>query len=182
MALQAHHDSMHADTGATSEDSAREMWAAFLAARPGLAPPGATWSAWHFCDNQPDADSLADLVLAGRKRATASARWSYEAENEPLPQVGELSVITDWRGTARCVIRTSLVEVVAFADVGDEFAAAEGEGDGSLAYWREAHLAAFGRELAGSGRSPGPDMPVVCERFEVVFPVVDGPASPARDA
>ena len=99
-----------------------------------------------------------------------------------LPQVGDLSVITDWTGTARCVIRTSLVEVVAFADVGDEFAAAEGEGDGSLAYWREAHLAAFGRELAGSGRSPGPDMPVVCERFEVVFPVVDGPASPERDA
>ena len=31
--------------------------------------------------------------------------------------------------------------------------------------------AAFSRELEGTGRSPRPDMPVVCERFEVVFPV-----------
>ena len=182
MAFQAHHDSIQAETGTTPEDSVEEMWAAFLAARPGLAPPGATWSAWHFCDNPPDADKLADLVLAGRKRATASALWSYEAEDEPMPQVGDLSVITDWMGRARCVIRTSLVEVVAFADVGDDFAAAEGEGDGSLEFWREAHLAAFGRELEALDRSPSPDMPVVCERFEVVFPVVDGPASPGRDA
>ena len=182
MAFQAHLDSIQAKTGKTPEDSVEEMWAAFLTARPGLAPPGATYSSWHFCDNQPDADELADLVLAGRKGATASALWSYEAENEPLPQVGDLSVITDWTGLARCVIRTSLVEVVAFAAVGEEFAAVEGEGDGSLEYWREAHRAAFGRELAGSDRSPGPDMPVVCERFEVVFPLVDDPASPGPDA
>ena len=52
----------------------------------------------------------------------------------------------------------------------EEFAAAEGEGDGSLAYWRDAHWAAFSREFAAAGRSPSPDMPVVCERFEVVFP------------
>ena len=161
--------------------SVEEMWAAFLAARPELAPPGAAYSAWHFCDNQADADELADLVLAGLKRATAGALWSYEAEEEPLPRVGDLSVITGWSGEARCVIRTSLVEVLAFADVGVEFAAAEGEGDGSLAYWREAHWVAFGRELEGSDRSPAPDMPVVCERFEVVFPLVDGPASPGPD-
>ena len=65
-------------------------------------------------------------------------------------------MITDWTGLARCVIRTSLVEVVAFADVGEEFAAAEGEGDGSLEYWREAHRAAFGRELAGVRSVAGP--------------------------
>ena len=135
----------------------------------------ATHSAWHFCDNQADADELAELVLTGRKRATASALWSYEAEHEPLPRVGDFSVITDWSGNARCVIRTTAVEVVAFAAVSAEFAAAEGEGDGSLEQWREAHWAAFGRELAPSGRTPEPDMPVVCERFDVVFRAAASP-------
>jgi uncharacterized protein YhfF len=48
--------------------------------------------------------------------------------------------------------------------------------------WREAHRAAFDRELPGSDRFTGPDMPVVRERFEVVFPLVDGPSSPGPDA
>ena len=150
--------------------SVEELWAAFLAARPDIAGPEDAYSAWHFCDNQADADELAELVLAGRKRATAGALWSYEAEDEPVPQAGDFSVVTDWSGAARCVIRTVSVEVVAFDAVGEEFAAAEGEGDGSLAFWRKAHWAAFSRELEGSGRSPQPDTPVVCERFEVVFP------------
>jgi uncharacterized protein YhfF len=152
--------------------SVEELWAAFLEARPDLAgpetPPAA---AWHFCDNQADADELAELVLAGRKRATAGALWSYEAENEPLPRPGDFSVITDWDGAAVCVIRTTGVEVVPFDEVTADFAATEGEGDASLAFWREAHWAAFSRELEDSERSPQPDMPVVCERFEVVYPV-----------
>jgi uncharacterized protein YhfF len=149
--------------------SVEELWAAFLAARPDVVGPGDTFSAWHFCDNQADADALADLAVTGRKRATAGALWSYEAEGEPLPRVGDFSVITDWSGAARCVIRTTAVEVVPFDDVTEEFAATEGEGDGSLAFWRAAHWAAFSRELEGFGRSPQPDMPVVCERFEVAY-------------
>jgi uncharacterized protein YhfF len=150
--------------------SPEELWAAFLAARPDVVGPEHTFSAWHFCDNQADADELAQLVLDGPKRATAGALWSYEAEQEPLPQAGDFSVVTDWVGAARCVIRTTAVAVVVFDQVGEEFAAAEGEGDGSLAFWRDAHWAAFSREFEEAGRSPSLDMPVVCERFEVVFP------------
>ncbi|HEY6510735.1 MAG TPA: ASCH domain-containing protein, partial [Burkholderiaceae bacterium] len=50
-----------------------------------------------------------------------------------------------------------------------EFAATEGEGDGSLAFWRQAHAEYFARECAGIGRTPNGDMPVVCERFAVVY-------------
>jgi uncharacterized protein YhfF len=147
------------------------MWSAFLAARPELAGPDATYTSWHFCDNKADADELAQLVLAGRKHATAAAVWSYELEGEPVPKPGDFSVITYWNGKACCVIRTFDVHVVAFDMVSEDFAAAEGEGDGTLAFWRRVHWAAFEREFAGTGRTPVPDMPVACERFEVVFPL-----------
>jgi|GEM_PF-2082915 len=82
--------------------SPEELWALCLAVRPDVVGPEAAYWAWHFCDNQADADELAELVVAGFKRATAGALWSYEAEDEPLPQIGDLSVITDWSGAARC--------------------------------------------------------------------------------
>lgn len=148
--------------------SIEAMWAAFEAAHPELAE-GAEYSAWHFCDNKSDADELAELVVAGVKRATAGALWSYEDEDEALPQVGDCSVITDWDGNARCIIRTTAVEIVPFEAVSEEFAAIEGEGDGSLEYWRRAHWAAFTREFAGTDHAVSSSMPVVCEWFDLVF-------------
>ena len=152
----------------TGADSVEEMWAAFVSTCPETAASAASYSAWHFSDDKPSAGELAELVRSGRKRATAGSLWAYELENEPLPRVGDFSVITDWEGQARCVIRTTSVEVVPFAAVTAEFAATEGEGDGSLEHWREAHWAFFTRELLGTGKEPQPSMPVVCERFEVV--------------
>lgn len=152
-----------------------QMWAAFALACPDDASATDAYDAWHFCDNRADADELAELVVRGVKRATAAAMWSYEAENEPLPQVGDYSVITDWEGVAHCVIRATSVEIVPFDQVSEEFAAAEGEGDGSLRFWREVHWDAFGREFAELGIELQPDMPVVCQRFEVVFPPTQPP-------
>lgn len=56
------------------------------------------------------------------------------------------------------------------------YAAREGEGDGSLAYWRESHWAFFSRECARIGREPAPDMPVVCAEFELLAVVDEDPA------
>jgi len=150
--------------------SVHEMWDAFVVAHPGAASHSSRYTAWHFCDNQPDADELAELVLAGRKQATAGALWAYEDEGEELPLVGDYSVITDWNGTAQCVIQATTVEVVPFDEVSAEFAAREGEGDGSLEYWKDVHGAAFAREFEGTERIPSSDMPVVCQEFRVVFP------------
>jgi uncharacterized protein YhfF len=58
--------------------------------------------------------------------------------------------------------------VLPFDDVTAEFAAIEGEGDGSLAYWREAHIDFFTRECQRLGRTFDLRMPVVCEQFRVV--------------
>ena len=146
----------------------REFWDTF-AQTQAVDPTPRFLEAFYFDDNEPSANELAKLVFDGRKRATAALLWAYESEKKRIPEVGDISIVTDFSGFEVCVIETTQVDIVAFSGVSDEFAAVEGEGDGSLAYWRSAHEAFFGRECQRIGRKPEPNMPVVCERFQVVF-------------
>ncbi len=127
------------------------------------------YEAFHFDDNESSANELARLVLAGTKRATAGLVWSFETANKPLPRPRDLSVVTDWQRKPLCIIETKTVAIVPFEEVSEEFAATEGEGDGSLRYWRQGHWAYFGRECKRIGREPSLRMPVVCEHFEVIY-------------
>lgn len=120
----------------------------------------------HFCDNETDADACADLVLAGIKRATASAFASYQADGEPVPASGKLTIITNWAGEAKALICTRTVTICRFGDVSPEFAALEGEGDGTLAWWRESHRDFWERSLPI--HTIDDDLLVVCEEFELV--------------
>lgn len=133
--------------------------------------------AWSFGVDEEQADELLDLVLAGKKTATASARWDYEAEGEQLPTSGELSIILDGRGEPRALVRTVDVRLVPFAQVDEAHAYAEGEGDRSLAHWRAEHQRFF-TEHRSHDKPFSDDMPVVLERFEVLVPVTLRPGSP----
>jgi len=146
----------------------RAFWSAFAASAPADAV-SRFYEVFHFDDNERSANGLADLVLSGAKRATAGLVWVFEAKGRPIPKPGDLSVVTRWDGQPVCVIETRRVEIRPYDEVDADFAATEGEGDGSLRYWREAHWRFFTRECQRIGRTMDPKMPVVCERFEVVY-------------
>ena len=145
-----------------------EFWNTFAASVGGVQETR-FYEVFSFGDSEELANSLAELVLQGIKRATAGAVWSFEAEGKGLPVRGDLSVVTDWSGKPLCIIETQSVEVVPFSEVSSEFAATEGEGDGSLAFWRKAHREFFTRECVQAGREFSESMLVACERFEVVY-------------
>ena len=140
------------------------MWAEFASGR-GL--DDTPYEAWAYGG---DADALARLTLAGKKTATSSALPLYRLEGAPLPEAGDYSVILDSRNQAVCVIRTERVAVVPYRDVTADHARREGEGDCSLAFWRQVHEAFFTEELAGAGLRFTPELPVVCEEFRRVWP------------
>lgn len=116
------------------------------------------------------ADELAALVLAGKKRATASLPVECTALNEPLPKVGDLSIILDGKGTPVGIIERTSVDLVPFQSVSEEFAACEGEGDGSLEYWREAHTWYFNSVCSRLGGRLEQGTPILCQRFRLVWP------------
>lgn len=143
-----------------------EFWDAAREAKPGL--PDAVPEAWAFGATPEVADELLALVLAGTKTATASSLWDYEATGDQVPQAGEFSVVLDGAGEPRAVIETLAARIRPFGEVDAEHAYAEGEGDRSLAYWREVHER-FWRNHSENPRGFEPDMPVVCERFRLVY-------------
>ncbi len=151
-------------------DSVEVMWKNYLnSIKEDPDTTDKSYTAWHFCNNKNDADELSELVLLGVKRATASLHILYEYEKEDLPQIGNHSIITDWDGIARCIIKTSKIDIVPFNDVSEEFASIEGEGDKSLEYWRKAHWKFFSEEAEKLGLKADEEMLVVCEEFEVVY-------------
>jgi uncharacterized protein YhfF len=114
------------------------------------------------------ADALLALVLDGTKTATAGALWDYEHEGETLPKVGELAILLDGAQRPRALIEVTQVEVVPYDEVSEEHARLEGEGDLSLAYWREVHEQFFA-EVATHGRGFVVTMPVVVQTFRVLY-------------
>lgn len=128
-----------------------------------LAPPK---DVCKFGDNPALADELLGLLLQGKKTSTTT--W-------PIPEtlhwgVGDLSVILDGRGDPRAIIRTTSFVRCRFGDVAEDFALAEGEGD--YEQWREGHIRYFKRVEGGKGFSE--EVEVLCEWFEVVYPVLHG--------
>jgi uncharacterized protein YhfF len=124
--------------------------------------------AWSFGATPEQADGLLALVLDGTKTATASALWEFESEGEALPEPGTLSIVLDGAGHPRALIETTEVVVVPFDEVDEEHAFLEGEGDRSLGHWREVHERFF-TDHADHGRGFATDLPVVLERFRVLY-------------
>ncbi|UCG25157.1 MAG: ASCH domain-containing protein [Chloroflexota bacterium] len=151
-------------------DTIAAFWSSYLESR-GQSPEdaGGPPEAWGFGDSPEMADDLGRLVVNGIKTATCSLLWEYEADGETLPAEGDLSIILDGSGRPLCLIETTEVRTRAYDEVDAQFAYDEGEGDRSLAYWRDAHWRYFSRLCQTVGRTPSHSMPLVYERFMVVY-------------
>jgi uncharacterized protein YhfF len=147
-----------------------ELWQEYVESLAEGVVPANNYTAWHFCDNEPCANDLLKLVLDGRKVATCTALWLCQLSGETLPSIGDISIITNWTGDAKCIIRTTDVTIKPFDKVDDHFAALEGEGNQSLKHWREVHWDYFDRQLSQYGKKSESKMPIVCEIFEVIYP------------
>jgi uncharacterized protein YhfF len=125
--------------------------------------------AFAFGDNKEMADHLAQLVVEGQKQATTSAYELMAIDKDPLPKVGEYSIILNGNDEPVAVIKTIKVDIMHFNEVTSEYAEIEGEGDKSLEYWRKAHIDFFTREYKQYGKTFNENDKVVCEQFECIY-------------
>jgi uncharacterized protein YhfF len=116
-----------------------------------------------------DAREIAPLVLSGTKTATGSVLRSYEADKRRLPAVGDRWIVTVDRDTPVCIIETTDVQIIPFDEVSADYAWEGGEGDRSLATWREIYWEYITTEYQRLGLEPSAKAPLVMERFHVIY-------------
>jgi uncharacterized protein YhfF len=134
----------------------------------GVVLPAGNVRVDHYGDSPELSRLLLDIIRSGQKRAGTGLLWSHEHESEPLPQVGDIEIVLTHDDRPSVITRVTRVEVLPYREVSAEYAAIEGEGDGSLEFWRKAHWAYFSRVCATIGKVPTEDMLVVCGVFEVL--------------
>lgn len=149
--------------------SIEDYWRAFLASDPDAATD-IPFQVWYFGNSEEMARKLGDLVLAGKKTATASLLDNNHLQPEKAPVEGGYSVVTDFGGEPICVIQTTEVRHIPFHEVDAQFAFDEGEDDRTLESWRRGHMEYFTREAAELGFNFDERSIVCCERFRLLFP------------
>ena len=153
-----------------TEETVKAYWQKFLSTLPIDSPyHSKTYIAEGWGDSPAMADELGTLIAQGIKTGTCSAVWDWEAEGNPIPETGLVTIVLDGRGEPLCIVETFEVTIRKYNEVDADFARSEGEGDLSLEYWREAHRNFFSRTLPKIGREFSEDMPLVCERFRVIY-------------
>jgi len=120
------------------------------------------------------ADELADLILAGVKRAHATLLRDFQKDLEPLPQIGDHLVVLDGAGQPQAIVRCTHVELRRFNEIDDAFAFDAGEGDLTLRWWLTAHRQDFAERAEQEGFDVDEKVELVLEYFERVWP----PAEP----
>jgi uncharacterized protein YhfF len=153
-----------------NKDSLETYWQKFLSTLPADSPyQSKSYTAEGWGDGPEMADELGGLIAQGTKTGTCSALWEWETEGNLIPEVGLVTIVLDGKGEPLCIVETTEVFIRKYNEVDADFARAEGEGDLSLEYWREAHRNFFSRTLPKIGKEFSEDMPLVCEMFRVIY-------------
>lgn len=122
-----------------------------------------------FGDSPELAEELGQLIYQGVKTATCASLWEHEAEGLPIPVVGQYDIVLDGLDRPLAITEMTEVTIRPYDEVDAAFVFEEGEGDRSLESWRDGHWRFFSRVLAKIGRQPDQKMPLICQRFRVVF-------------
>lgn len=109
---------------------------------------------------------LINHVIKGNKRATAGLKDEYIKESEPIEHVGEKLAMVDNEMNHVATLVVTRVEQCRFAEVPDEFALAEAEGDLNAADFRLSHWNSFRKQ----GINVDGDTQMVLIYFDLLLP------------
>jgi uncharacterized protein YhfF len=134
-----------------------------------------------FGDGPGMATELAELTVAGTKRATAGLVRQFGPDKEAPAVVGGYVVLLDGMSRPRAIWRTTEVRIGPLNSVEERFAWDEGEGERTREWWLSAHRRFFGRRAAAQGFLMHDGIETMFERFEVVWPaeIADHPLGSA---
>lgn len=127
-----------------------------------------SYKAFHFCNDEYSANLLLELVISNQKKATSSLLHTYNLLNEDLPQVGDYSVICDYYGNPRCIIKNTNVRKFRYSEMTYDIVKLEGE-DLNLLSWQNNHMKFFLNEAKNYNFILDNDFMIIFEEFKLIY-------------
>jgi len=113
-------------------------------------------------------ERLNGYILARQKTGVFSQPEDFPDGRLPVP--GEFAVLTNFSDEPRCLVRYDECQLMRFGDVGPAHLAIETPALRDLAAWRRFHRSYWEPVLAARGVAYSDDLPIVYQRFTVLYP------------
>lgn len=114
---------------------------------------------------------IVPLIMLGQKTGTFALASEFDADPAAAPRSGDHYVVTWFEGPPALLYRITHTEVVPFEGINHDHVQVEGPNARSVDVWREIHWDYWGKTLRAAGREPSRTMPVLFQRFEMLYPV-----------
>lgn len=149
------------------------FWQSARATVPGLTAAG--YKVRTFGRGAEMSNTLLNLIATGQKTGTFALEAEYQRDPAARPAVGDHFIVQRHDGSPALVYRVTEVTTVPFSGIGPDHVAVEGPNARDVDIWRKIHWPYWGALLKDWGLPASEDMPVVFQRFTLVY--VTPPAS-----
>lgn len=149
----------------------KALWLKYIEGLPESERPTDPHVEVAYAGNAEITDQLIELYLQKKKWAGSGLVEDYQSVGDPLPKVGNYWMLLRSNGEVACLLKTTSVEFFKYQEIPERVAIAEGEGDLSVADWKELHGKFFTPNLEKWGVKNLDEATVITEFFslEAVF-------------
>lgn len=148
-------------------ETIQHFWEAARAAVPEL--PASGYKVRTFGRGADMSNTLLSLIASGEKTGTFALEAEFQRDPAARPIVGDHFVVIRHDGIPALVYRVTEVSTVPFSGIGPIHVAVEGPNARDVGVWRKIHWPYWGAMLKDWGLTPTEDMPVVFQRFKLLY-------------
>lgn len=150
-------------------DNIEHFWRDFVTRNPDVVTLDTPHTVEQLGCYPEESDEEVQLILEGMKNTACGVLWAWDLDQTPFPEVGQITVVLDGRSQPRCIIQATNITILPFNEMEQHYlecglSDAQTVAQFCAVYWRY-----FTRSLEEIGRRPSPNMPVVCEEFELLY-------------
>lgn len=158
-----------AGCGHPSQEQLDGFWAQARAACPDAGLAASYQVRWIGLDDE-TTQQIFELIAAGDKTGTFTLPWVVERTGQPDPAEGDCIILIAFDGTPTQLVRLTHIQRVPFGAITAEHTAVDGTPVRALEVWKPLHTQYWNAMLAPWSMTVSEDMPVLIEKFELLFP------------
>lgn len=151
------------------EDIYGDFWEVFLE-ETGTAPTTAVSRYTYFGTSEEETVIVLEQLLSGEKTAIAHCIPDYLTTRQPMPRIGDYTMVTDFYGNPCCILKAVDVTIAPMPEIPEALMQADVPQITRQA-WLEQKQAEYRALSARGGFHFHEEIPVLMEQVQVVYPV-----------